>query len=112
LQAAVATLAVRNRVSRRDSVELCEELFGARISAGSVDRILERTGDALERPYTDLVRRARRSSHLNVDETGWRLKGTRRALWGAFTDRLAVYRIAPDRHEREARALLGSHRAV
>ena len=64
LQAAVATLAVRNRVSRRDTVELCEELFGARISAGSVDRILQRTGDALERPYADLVRRAQRSSHL------------------------------------------------
>lgn len=54
LQAAVATLAVRNRVSRRDTVELCGELFGARVSAGSVDRIVQRTGDALERPYTDL----------------------------------------------------------
>jgi transposase len=112
LQAAVATLAVRNRVSRRDTVELCEELFGARVSAGSVDRILQRTGDALERPYTDLVRRAQRSSHLNVDETGWRLKGARRALWGAFSDRLAVYRIAPDRHERHARELLGRHQGI
>jgi hypothetical protein len=37
LQAAVATLSVRNRISRRDAVELCEELFGARICAGSVD---------------------------------------------------------------------------
>jgi transposase len=43
LQAAIATLAIRNRVSRRDSVELCEELFGARISIGSVDQILTRT---------------------------------------------------------------------
>jgi transposase len=112
LQAAVATLAVRNRVSRRDTVELCEELFGARISAGSVDRILERTGDALERPYADLVRRARRSAQLNVDETGWKLKGARRALWGAFTDKLAVYRIAPDRHEREAKTLLAGHQGI
>jgi transposase len=112
LQAAVSSLAVRNRVSRRDTVELCTELFGARISTGSVDAILRRTGDALQRPYHDLARRARRSSHLNVDETGWRLKGSRRALWGAFTDRVAVYRIAPDRHEREARELLKGHRGV
>jgi len=35
LQAAIATLAIRNRVSRRDTVELCEELFGARIATGS-----------------------------------------------------------------------------
>jgi len=31
-EAAVATLSVRNRVSRRDCVELCQELFGARIA--------------------------------------------------------------------------------
>jgi transposase len=112
LQAAVTTLAVRNRVSRRDTVELCEELFGARISTGSVDRILTRAGDALEQPYADLARRVRRSRAVNMDETGWRCRGQRRALWGAFTTRLAVYRIAPDRHEREARELLASHTGV
>jgi transposase len=112
LQAAVATLAVRNRVSRRDSVELCEQLFGARICTGSVDAILARVGDALERPYQQLARRVRRSAHLNVDETGWRLKGKRRTLWGAFSDKLAVYRIAPDRHERHARALLAGHQGT
>ncbi len=112
LQAAVATVAVRNRVSRRDTVELCEELFGARISTGTVDAILTRAGDALQRPHRHLLRRVRRSRALNIDETGWRTAGSRRALWGAFTNRLAVYRIAPDRHEREARALLGRHAGV
>src|SRR5438132_7246482 len=34
LQAAIATLSVRNRVSRRDAVALTEELFSARISTG------------------------------------------------------------------------------
>jgi transposase len=112
LQAAVATLAVRNRVSRRDSVELCEQLFGARICTGSVEAILARVGDALERPYEQLARRVRRSAHLNVDETGWRLKGKQRTLWGAFSDKLAVYRIAPDRHERHARVLLAGHQGT
>ena len=32
LQAAVVTLSVRNRISRRDVVELCEQLFASRIS--------------------------------------------------------------------------------
>jgi transposase len=35
LQAAIAVLSVRNRVSRRDAVELTQQLFGARISSGS-----------------------------------------------------------------------------
>ena len=107
LEAAVATLAVRNRVSRRDTVELVGELFGARLASGTVDAILARTGEALSEPYEDLLARIREAPALNVDETGWKLRGERRTLWGAVTGRAAVFRIAPDRHEREAAALLG-----
>jgi transposase len=112
LQAAVATLSVRNRVSRRDVVELCEQLFCARISIGSVEAILQRAGDALTDPYADLLERIRRSKALNMDETGWRLQGQRRTLWGAFTGRYAVLRIAADRHEDRARELLGDSGAI
>jgi len=59
LQAAVATLSVRNRISRGDVVELCEQLFCARISTGSVEAILQRTGDALAEPYEDLLEEVR-----------------------------------------------------
>jgi len=107
MEAAVATLAIRNRVSRRDTVELMEELFGARLASGTADAILARAGEALAEPYEDLLERIRSAPALNVDETGWRLRGEGRALWGAVTSRLAVFRIAPDRHEREAAALLG-----
>jgi len=107
LEAAVATLAVRNRVSRRDTVELLEELFGARLSSGTVDAILKRTAVALDEPHEDLLDQIRCAPAVNIDETGWRLKGKRRTLWGAITPVAAVFRIAPDRHEREALALLG-----
>ena len=111
-QAAVAVLAARNRVSRRDTVELCEELFGARISAGSVDAILARAGDALAEPYETLLDSARSAKHLNVDETGWRLRGAQRTLWGAFSDRHAVFRIADSRHAEHAKTLLEGHRGI
>ena len=111
-QAAVATLSVRNRVSRRDVVELCEQLLRARISTGSVEAILQRAGDALELPYEDLLERVRAARHLNMDETGWRLAGRRRTLWGAFTERHAVLRIAGDRHEDRARELLAGSSAI
>jgi transposase len=107
LQAAVATVAVRNRVSRRDSVELMEELFGVELSTGSVDAIVERAGEALAAPHAGLHDQIRSASSVNIDETGWRTAGKRRTLWGALTERAAVFRIAPDRHEREAKALLG-----
>ena len=107
LQSAVATLAVRNRVSRRDGVELMDELFGVKLSTGSIEAIVERAGDALAEPYAGLRDQIRSASAVNIDETGWRTAGQRRTLWAALTERAAVFRIAPDRHEREARALLG-----
>jgi len=107
LQAAVATLAVRNRVSRRDAVELVGELFGARICAGSVEAILQRAALALDEPYEGLLGHVRAAPAINIDETGWRLRGGKRTLWGALTSRGAVFRIAEGRHRREAQALLG-----
>lgn len=107
MEAAVATLAIRNRVSRRDTVELMGELFGARLASGTADAILARAGEALSEPYEDLLARIRSAPALNVDETGWKLRGAKRTLWGAVAPQAAVFRIAPDRHEREAEALLG-----
>jgi transposase len=111
-QAAVATLSVRNRISRRDVVELCEQLFASRISSGTVEAILGRTAGALDQPYADLLQRVRDARHLNMDETGWRTAGERRALWGAFTERHAVLQVAANRHEDHAKALLGETKAI
>src|SRR5450830_415355 len=107
LQAAAATLAVRNRVSRRDTTELLRELFGAELSTGSIDAIVQHTGEALAEPHAQLADQIRSASAVNIDETGWRLRGGRCTLWGALTFRAAVFRIAADRHRREAQALLG-----
>jgi transposase len=107
LEAAVASLAVRNRVSRRDTVELLGELFGCALWAGTVDAILGRTGDALDSAYEELLGHVRGAAAVNVDATGSRLRGKRRTLWGALSSRAAVFRIAPDRHQRQAAALLG-----
>jgi transposase len=107
LQAAVVTLAVRNRVSRRDTTELARELFGVELATGSVDAIIQRAGDALAGPYTELERRIKTAQVVNIDETGRKTAGGSRTLWGVLTSRTAVFRIAAGRHAFEARTLLG-----
>jgi transposase len=107
LQAAVVTLAVRNRVSRRDTTELARELFGVELASGSVDAIVQRTGAALAAPQTRLEQQIKAASVVNIDETGWKTAGGNRTLWGALTARTAVFRIAAGRHAFEARTLLG-----
>lgn len=111
-QATVATLSVRNRISRRDVVELCEQLFSARISAGTVDAILGRSADALIESHADLLHRLRSSAAVNMDETGWRTAGERRALWGIFDQRHAYLQVASSRHEDHAKELLADTEAI
>jgi transposase len=107
LQAAIALLSVRNRVSRRDASELCGELFGCEVSVGSVDAICQRASGALAGPYAELREAVKDAPVLCVDETGWRNAGQKRTLWGALTNSLAAFHIAADRHERELPELIG-----
>jgi hypothetical protein len=107
LQAGIALLSVRNRVSRRDASELCGELFGCEVSVGSVDAICQRASGALAAPYAELREAVKDAPVLCVDETGWRNAGQKRTLWGALTDSLAAFHIAADRHERELPELIG-----
>jgi transposase len=112
LQGAVATLAAGFRLSRRQAVDLCRELFGLEIAVGTVDAIVGRQGAALREPQERLCDAVRGASVVCVDETGWKQAGEQRFLWGAFSDEAAVMRIAPSRHREEAEALLGQTDAI
>src|SRR5260370_18569806 len=80
LQAAIVTLSARNRVSRRDMAELADEMFGLRLSVGTVDAICQRASAALEGPHERLLASVLPAPALNVDETGWRTAGQGRTL--------------------------------
>jgi transposase len=107
LEAAIASLTVRNRLSRRQLVELLDELFGCPIAVGTIDAILTRTAETLEPVYDELLEQTRAAAALNIDETGWYLSGEPRTLWGAFSKRTAVLRIAPDRSKQHLHGLIG-----
>lgn len=106
LQAAIGTLAGRYRLSRRQIAELCEDLFGCEIATGTIDSVCQRLGAALEDPQERLLEAVRAAPCLCVDETGWKERGEKRALWGAFTDKHALLAIADSRHREVAEGLL------
>jgi hypothetical protein len=107
LQAAVLTLTARNRISRRDMAELARDLFGVRLSVGSVEAICRRGSIALAEPHEALLVSVLRSPAVNVDETGWVTAGNDRTLWTATTPEAAIFRIAADRHRDRLQELLG-----
>ena len=73
---------------------------------------MHRAGGALEQAHARLADQIRSAPAVTIDETGWRLRGGKRTLWGALTPRAAVFRIAADRHEREVKALGGARFAA
>jgi transposase len=91
-------------VTRPSSPASCS---GVELATGTVDAIVQRAGEALAGPHTRLEQEIKRSRVVNIDATGWKTAGNSRTLWGALSERAAVFRIAPGRHGFEARTLLG-----
>ncbi len=108
LHAAVVTLTARHRISRRAITELAHDLFGARLSTGTVDAICQRASDALAGPLRQLQDWVLDQGVVHVDETGWRTSGESRALWTATTPAAAFFEIAEHCHREQFDALIGT----
>jgi transposase len=112
LQAAVVTLTARNRVSRRGAGELARELFGARLSPGSVDAICQRASVALVGPHQGLRDWVLGQPAVHVDETGWRTAGDSRALWTAATPGASIFEIAEHCNREQFNELIGDYAGI
>lgn len=107
LRATVVMLAVM-LLSRRATVALLRDMFGARISSGSIQRILEQASEALKAPWDAIQQAVQAAEVAHADETSWRKAGQRIWLWAALSATACCYRIDPTRARPAAKALLGS----
>ena len=106
LRATVVMLAVM-LMSRRQTLTLLRDMFGATISLGSLERILKDASDALAAPWEAIKRAVQAGEVAHADETSWARAGQRLWLWSALTATAACYRIDATRARSAARALLG-----
>jgi len=108
LRATVVMLAVM-LMSRRATLTLLRDMFGASISLGSIENILKQASDALAAPW-EAIRSAVQSADVaHADETSWARAGQRLWLWAALSGTAACYRIDPTRARPAAKALLGDY---
>jgi transposase len=108
LQATVAVLAGRYRLSRREVVGVCTDVLGAPLAVGSVDRLCQATATALAGPVADLQAAVQQAPHAHADETSWREAGQRRWLWVVVTTLATVFTLAPSRGRGVIQGLLGA----
>ena len=107
LQATVAVLSGRYRLSRREVVGVCTDVLGAPLAVGSVDRLCQATAHALAAPVATLQAAVQQAAAAHADETSWREAGQRCWLWVVVTAVATVFTLAPSRGSGVIKGLLG-----
>jgi transposase len=108
LQATVAVLSGRYRLSRREVVGVCTDVLGAPLAVGSVDHLCQATAAALAGPVAELGQAVQHAAAAHADETSWREAGQRRWLWVVVTAVATVFALAPSRGRGVIQGLLGA----
>jgi transposase len=107
LQATVAVLAGRYRLSRREVVGLCTDMLRVPLAVGSVDSLCQATAQALAAPVAELAAAVQQAPAAHADETSWRQAGQRCWLWVVVTAAATIFTIAHSRGSQVIKELLG-----
>lgn len=108
LQARIALLSGRFRLTRRETRAVAKSMFGIKISLGSVQACCEAVS-AVAAPTTEAIHEVvKHAPEVNADETGFgRCSKKRMWLWVAATKNAEVFRLLPGRGQLQALDLLG-----
>lgn len=77
------------------------------ISEGALSQALVRMSEWLQIEKAEILSGIRASPQIHMDETGWKINGTKHWLWEAVNKRLAYYRVAASRGAKVAREIAG-----
>jgi transposase len=106
LRATVVMLAAM-LMSRRATALVLADMFGAKLSTGSVEKILKDASRSLAEPWQAIKRAVQAGDVAHADETSWRRAGQRMWLWAALSATAACFVIDETRARSVARDLLG-----
>lgn len=114
---AVATVSLLSsfyRLGRRSAVEAMLDLFGLRMSLGSVPACERIASAVLAEPVTEAQAYVKEQSVKQADETSWYEGAARKTvwLWVAFTEQVTVFVIRASRGTDVAKDLLGESLGV
>lgn len=112
LCATVAMFSGVYHLSRRQIVQLLWDLFGVKISLGSVSNIEGRMSRLLEPGYEEAKQAVDAALIKHTDGTGWRQAGSGLQLWTVATTAVTVFTIVANGTAQTLRALFGRIKGV
>jgi transposase len=80
-------------MSRNDVKQLCESVLDIPIATGTIQKIVDRTSEAIFPVYEHIGQIARSFWCNYIDETSWFKENDLHWLWAMVNDRVAFYRI-------------------
>jgi transposase len=84
-------------MSRNDVKQLCASVLGVSIANGTIQKLIDRTSNAISPVYERIGRIARSFWCNYIDETSWFRDHDLHWLWAMVNERVAFYRIDPHR---------------
>jgi transposase len=84
-------------MSRNDVKQLCDSVLDVSIATGTVQKLIDRTSEALFPVYEQIGQVARSFWCNYIDETSWFRENDLHWLWAMVNERVAFYRIDPHR---------------
>jgi len=106
LTAIIATLAGNHGDSRRILQEFCFSVLGFTISLGTIQKIIDRTSEAIKPHYEAIGEKTRQSEVNHVDETSWFQNAKLCWLWVLTNVKEAFFMIHEHRSKEAFKALI------
>lgn len=87
--------------------QFCEDVFGLGFSKGMICNVIARVNEALKIPYEEVPLHIRQEKALNIDESGWRDRGSQYWIWLFCTKSVAFFTIQKSRGCKVLKEVLG-----
>jgi len=105
--AIASVLSGKYHLSKRNVVEILEELLGTELCLGTVSNIEARVSGAIEQAVEEARRFVAQQPVAHMDETGWKQGRKKAWLWTALTSSVVVFAVRFSRGSKVVKEMLG-----
>ena len=110
--AMVAELSGSHGASRQTVQDFCQSVLGIPISVGGIQRIIDRSSEALKPVYDEIGKQARQAEVNHIDETSWVQAGKLKWLWAMVNHAVAFFMVHPNRSKKAFEQLVDDWKGI
>jgi transposase len=110
--AMAAELSGSHGASRQSVQDFCQSVPGIPISVHGIQRIIDRSSEALEPVYDEIGKQARQSEVNHIDETSWFQSGKLKWLWTMVNQTVAFFMVHLNRSKKAFDQLVDNWKGI